>query len=180
MCAPPSYSPIEVFPFFLNTATCLPVSPGIVFCAVCFNAPFMGWAENIVRLNKPSWSWRAERRLNRLIAPSQEHENCLCAPTSHLKMICSAMFWILIHLEMDCGKSYLISNQLRITCLHELTLIPQKFRCSSSSRYQMPIYEECPCQLDMTWPTQLISATVRRAPECNQKENFLRSSKLFH
>ena len=82
-----------------DCATCLPqwAWAGTLFCtARMFRRSIygVGSAENIVRLNKTRFNLAAgfERWLNRLIAPSREHENCLCAPNSHLKTTWSAMF----------------------------------------------------------------------------------------
>ena len=82
-----------------DCATCLPqwAWAGTLFCTARMflrSIYGVGSAENIVRLNKTRFDLAPgfERWLNRLIAPSREHENCLCAPNSHLKTTWSAMF----------------------------------------------------------------------------------------
>ena len=53
---------------------------------------------------------------------------------------------------------------------------PQKFQCSS----QMPIYKECPRQLDLRWPTTHTALADQMIKVWPNVENFLlKSSELF-
>ena len=70
LCWPPTcHSPLFCSAYWITVkssilTTCLPLNQRlleVVFCAVCFNAPVMGWSENIAQLNKPGWSWRGTR-----------------------------------------------------------------------------------------------------------------------